>query len=223
MTHLHAFQDTNAINNMMSNMYRSNASNKRPAGGNDEPPSKQPCVEEKKFVEKIMYPSPDVLKKLKKDSPAPEPKESTTSVYTKITTERYYIDKTGTTTSSGTATTTTVTNVTSGTTDSRETNIQKFLGNLPSRVAVQPVVPRLPPLSTPPARPVPPTVHHPVIQDQELVVPSGLAAANEPSPSRDQKRATARQRYLDRARYYPATNENSTVSRVWQSPFLLLI
>ena len=147
---------------MMSNMYRMN--NKRTE---EEPPAKQQCIEEKpdKFVEKIMYPSPDVLKKLGK-------KESTASlqhgspaktVYAKQTTDTYFIDKTGTSTSSSTYTTTTVTNAMSGNKDSRETNIQKFLGNLPSRVAIKPapLAPPPPPVAPPPLVALPPVAPPP--------------------------------------------------------------
>lgn len=178
---------------MMSNMYRFN--NKRT---DEEPPTKQQCVEEKKFVEKIMYPSPDVLRKLKNKDPMAH-EDGHATVYTTITTERYYIDKTGTSTSSDTSTTTTVTSVTSATKDSRESNIQKFLGNLPSRVAVKPAPVVQAPHSR--ERSVPPTVHHP-IPDHKLMVPPP-----QPSPTQEQRRMAARQKYLERqARHQQAAN-----------------
>ena len=169
----------------MSNMYRMN--NKRT---DEPPPSKQQCIapeRKEKFKEKIMYPSPDVLKKLgkkeihpdaskktgKKESlfpiPSASPLSPTATVYTKQTTECYFIDKTGTTTSSSTFTTTTVTNTMSGNKDSRETNIQKFLGNLPSRVVVKPTQQAPPPGPvSPPPLIAPPTQATPTSQAPPL-------------------------------------------------------
>ena len=201
---LNLFQDTNAVNNMMSNMYRYSAQiygNKRPVGDIQEPPSKQQCIEEKKFVEKIMYPSPDVLKKLKKDTTVTKQTDETgESVFTTVTTATYYIDKTGTTTSSNTTTTTTVTSVTAATKDSRETNIQKFLGNLPSRVATKPAPPAKPEA---PTKPLPPTVPIPQVIFEDLARHSSGA-----SPSSEQRRS-ARQRHMDKMRYHHAVGGNS--------------
>ena len=211
------------MNSMMSNMYRMGSSFKRSTADGDEPPSKLQCVEEKKFVEKIMYPSPDVLKKLKKDSTVPKQKNdnggtvysavttpTVSKVYPAANTAAFYIDKTGTTTSINTSPTTTVTSVTATSQDSRESNIQKFLGNLPSRVAAKPV---------PPPRPDPPPV--PAIsiltaavpiqapQVTHLVYDKRISQSNEPSPSHDQRRLAARQRHLDKMRHHHHGNGNS--------------